>query len=113
MGMEVRERLGFPSPSLSSHAVSCTLSWLSPRSPAWDLAIGLPGTGQAVPGPHLDALDPETQGRGGAHGFPPLHVAGLGDCTLGMLLRGRGPRVHSHHLLIHVLPGTGTFPCLH
>ena len=62
---------------------------------------------------HLDALYPEAQGVSGAHGLPPLHVAGLGDALLGMLQR-RGPlAVHLHHLLIQVLPQLGPVPCPH
>ena len=61
----------------------------------------------------LDALYPEAQGVCGAHGLPPLHVAGLGDALLGMLQR-RGPlAVHLYHLLIQVLPQLGPVPGPH
>lgn len=67
----------------------------------------------AAAGPHLDTLDPEAKGGSRADSLPPLHVAGLSDSSLGMLLRGGGSGVHSHHLLIHVPPGPGSFPRLH
>ena len=112
-----------PGPILLSSAVSCSLSRycffpvsLTPKAPqeALPRPSSQPSSHRlAAPGSHLDTLNPETQGGGRAHSLPPLHVARLGDGALGMLLRGGGPGVHSHHLLIHVLPGPGPFSSLH
>lgn len=63
-------------------------------------------------GPHLDALDPKAEGGRGADGLPPLHVPRLGHSPLGLLLLGRGVRVHLDHLLVHVLAEAGLLPGL-
>ena len=50
-----------------------------------------------------DALYAEAELGRGAHVVAPLHVSGLGDAPLRVLL-GRGCRgVNLHHLLVHVL----------
>lgn len=58
---------------------------------------------------YLGSFYSEAQGVGGTHALSPLHVARLGDATLGMLLGGRPPAVHLHHFVVKVLPGFGPF----
>lgn len=58
---------------------------------------------------YLGSFYSEAQRVGGAHALSPLHVARLGDASLGMLLGARPPAVHLHHFVVQVLPGFGPF----
>lgn len=54
----------------------------------------------------LNAFDAEAQSGRGAERLSPLHVSGLEDALLGLLLLCGGAGVHGYHLLVHVLPKT-------
>lgn len=82
------------------------------RGPSARQAEALPLNHSSQHWPYLDAFDPEAEGGGGAERLPPLHVTGLQDGLLGMLLGGGGGGVHGHHLVVHVPARTGLLPRL-
>lgn len=59
---------------------------------------------------HPESFNPEPQTGGGAQCLPPLHVPCFQHCLLSSLLCGWCLRIHSDHLLIHVLAGLWPFP---
>lgn len=61
-------------------------------------------------GLYLYAFDSEAQGGGGADGFPPRHVSGLGDRPMLVLFFGWGAGIDLDHLDVHVLPQARLLP---
>lgn len=52
---------------------------------------------------YLNPFNSEAQVGTRADCFPPLHVSGLGDSMLGILLSCGSKRIHFNHFLVHVL----------